>query len=74
MSATTPPPAPRGWVRLDNLGTPALIRAADIAAVHRNSDTHVVLRCALGPSGSLILHVSESVDEVGAAIAAAEAP
>jgi len=70
MSATGQT-APPGWVRLDNRGDPALLRVSDIATVYKNGTTNVVLR-GIG-AVPFTVHVSESVDEVGAAIAAAEA-
>lgn len=74
MSDPTPPP---GFIRLDNLGDPVLVRVSCIAAVYRAVNGRVTTRVVLHgvPSvegdGPIQIHVSESVDEVGAAIAEA---
>jgi hypothetical protein len=69
--------APPGFVCLDNLGDPAFVRVARIAAVYRATErrktmTHVVLSGMPGErGGSFTLLVHDGVKDVGAAITAA---
>lgn len=71
MSATSPA-TPPGWVRLDNKGDPALIRAKSVVAVYKDGGTRVVLDCpTVAAPAPFFLFVTESVDDVGAALDAA---
>jgi hypothetical protein len=81
MSASQPP-APPGFIRVNNLGDPALIRVDRIAAVYFGTDeddptaapaTRIALDFPRGTRGQFEVRASDTVDEIGAAIARAVA-